>query len=272
MEDLLLSPGERALFVAALASLVSEGVRAHGLWGNATAGAMSTLVGSDSSVIVLQCGHLTFAFGSGISDEMLRSVGRPPDAPSVTPDDSTPVRTRAWCREASSDAPATSSAQALADHASLHRRYEAIGLTANLGVEGGGRASMACHFRVPRMGAETQRKLEMLRLLLPVFQATTRERLIALSAARRSREQAVIQTPPPRRPSLRILREKCGLTARELEVAHHLVAGRSNAAIADSLGISPYTARHHTERVLGKLGVKSRAEVPVTVQDIVQRL
>jgi DNA-binding CsgD family transcriptional regulator len=51
-----------------------------------------------------------------------------------------------------------------------------------------------------------------------------------------------------------------GLTGRELEVAHLLAEGRSNAAIARTLSISPHTARHHTQRVLGKLGVHSRAE------------
>jgi DNA-binding CsgD family transcriptional regulator len=56
------------------------------------------------------------------------------------------------------------------------------------------------------------------------------------------------------------LRTRFGLTGRELEVAALLSDGRSNAAIAAALGISPHTARHHTQRVLGKLGVHSRAE------------
>jgi DNA-binding NarL/FixJ family response regulator len=51
-----------------------------------------------------------------------------------------------------------------------------------------------------------------------------------------------------------------GLTARELEVAMLLAQGRSNAAIAKTLQISAHTARHHTQRVLAKLGVHSRAE------------
>jgi DNA-binding CsgD family transcriptional regulator len=51
-----------------------------------------------------------------------------------------------------------------------------------------------------------------------------------------------------------------GLTARETEVAVLLAQGRSNVAIAKTLGISTHTARHHTQRVLGKLNVHSRAE------------
>jgi DNA-binding NarL/FixJ family response regulator len=51
-----------------------------------------------------------------------------------------------------------------------------------------------------------------------------------------------------------------GLTPRETEVAALLMQGRSNTAIAAALQISTHTARHHTQRVLTKLGVHSRAE------------
>jgi DNA-binding NarL/FixJ family response regulator len=50
-----------------------------------------------------------------------------------------------------------------------------------------------------------------------------------------------------------------GLTSREAEVANLLVLGQSNSAIAEQLEISPHTARHHTQRILAKLGVHSRA-------------
>jgi DNA-binding NarL/FixJ family response regulator len=51
-----------------------------------------------------------------------------------------------------------------------------------------------------------------------------------------------------------------GLTARETEVAMLLAQGLSNVAVAKTLAISNHTARHHTQRVLGKLKVHSRAE------------
>jgi DNA-binding NarL/FixJ family response regulator len=51
-----------------------------------------------------------------------------------------------------------------------------------------------------------------------------------------------------------------GLTPREVEVAMLIAEGCSNSVVARRLGISPHTARHHTQRVLGKLGVHSRAE------------
>lgn len=52
-----------------------------------------------------------------------------------------------------------------------------------------------------------------------------------------------------------------GLTPREAEVALLLARGRSATGIAADLGIAWNTARRHSERVLGKLGVRSRAEV-----------
>ena len=57
------------------------------------------------------------------------------------------------------------------------------------------------------------------------------------------------------------LQHEYGMTPREVEVALLLSEGLSNSALARRLVISPHTARHHTQRVLGKLGVHSRAEV-----------
>lgn len=57
------------------------------------------------------------------------------------------------------------------------------------------------------------------------------------------------------------LRAMYALTEAEVEVTMLLALGRSNAQVADARGISPHTARRHTERILHKLGVRSRAEV-----------
>jgi DNA-binding CsgD family transcriptional regulator/PAS domain-containing protein len=54
------------------------------------------------------------------------------------------------------------------------------------------------------------------------------------------------------------LRTRYGLTVRELQVASLIMHRLSNTEIARMLGISPHTARHHTENVLAKLGVRSR--------------
>ena len=56
-----------------------------------------------------------------------------------------------------------------------------------------------------------------------------------------------------------------GFTRREAEVALLLAAGNPNAIIAEALGISEHTARHHTRHVLVKLGVHSRARAAAVV-------
>ncbi|HEX2778174.1 MAG TPA: helix-turn-helix transcriptional regulator [Gemmatimonadaceae bacterium] len=62
-------------------------------------------------------------------------------------------------------------------------------------------------------------------------------------------------TPPDDRVS------RLRLTTREADVARLLAQGQSNARIASLLAISPHTARRHTEAVMLKLGVHSRAAV-----------
>ncbi len=57
------------------------------------------------------------------------------------------------------------------------------------------------------------------------------------------------------------LRSLYHLTEREIQVARLLAGGQSTSDVAASLGVSTHTARHHTERVLAKLGISSRAAV-----------
>lgn len=68
-------------------------------------------------------------------------------------------------------------------------------------------------------------------------------------------------------PSRDALMKRFGMTSREADVALMLSRGARNAAIATELHISPHTARHHTENVLGKLGVHARAEVARAIAD-----
>jgi len=63
------------------------------------------------------------------------------------------------------------------------------------------------------------------------------------------------------------LEHRYGLTPRELEVAKLLARGKSNAAIAEELRISAHTARHHTQRILSKLAVHSRAEAGAKLRE-----
>jgi DNA-binding CsgD family transcriptional regulator len=74
----------------------------------------------------------------------------------------------------------------------------------------------------------------------------------------------------PRRtevPSVATLVARHGLTPREAEVALLLRQGKPNRAIAAALRITEHTARRHTERVLTKLGVSSRAAVASALAD-----
>jgi DNA-binding CsgD family transcriptional regulator len=57
------------------------------------------------------------------------------------------------------------------------------------------------------------------------------------------------------------LRERFRLTDQEIRVAREVAAGRRNDEVARCLGISPHTARRHTEHILDKLGIASRAQV-----------
>jgi DNA-binding CsgD family transcriptional regulator len=62
-------------------------------------------------------------------------------------------------------------------------------------------------------------------------------------------------------PDASVLQSRFGLTRKQVIVAEFLAQGRSNSQIAKALFISPHTARHHTEHVLFKLGLDSRAKV-----------
>jgi DNA-binding CsgD family transcriptional regulator len=57
------------------------------------------------------------------------------------------------------------------------------------------------------------------------------------------------------------LSRRFGLTRQEARVAVMLADQRSNREVADRLGVSVHTARHHTERVLAKLHIHSRHDV-----------
>ena len=54
-----------------------------------------------------------------------------------------------------------------------------------------------------------------------------------------------------------------GLTEREREVLTLVAAGRANDEIADSLVITPATAKTHVSRIMSKLGARDRAQLVV---------
>ena len=85
-----------------------------------------------------------------------------------------------------------------------------------------------------------------------------RDALPAWGGARRRPGRRPAAPPRGVRPGRRPRRG--GPDPPEAEVLGLLGAGLSNAEIADRLVISRKTAEHHVGRVLGKLGLRSRAE------------
>lgn len=57
------------------------------------------------------------------------------------------------------------------------------------------------------------------------------------------------------------LHERFSLTVREIEIVRGLAKGMSTKELAEACGISPHTARRHTEKVFTKLGVRNRAQI-----------
>jgi len=82
-----------------------------------------------------------------------------------------------------------------------------------------------------------------------------------------ARPCAVVVVAPrhAQRRSAEELRERYGLTQREVEVAYLLAGRKRQRELAEILGISVHTARRHTERVLQKLGIGRREQVRAVV-------
>jgi predicted ATPase/DNA-binding CsgD family transcriptional regulator len=88
---------------------------------------------------------------------------------------------------------------------------------------------------------------------LPLAQIVATARNVTVSSAR----------PPATALSLDHLVPPCGLSPRELEVVHLLVAGKTDRQIGEELFISPRTVSKHVGAILLKLAVGSRAEAAV---------
>ena len=97
------------------------------------------------------------------------------------------------------------------------------------------------------------------RLVAGIETVAAGESLLAPSLTRRLIEEHV-RRPPPVEGVPPVLR---ALTERELEVFDRMARGRSNEEIAAELVVAEVTVKTHVNRILAKLGLRSRVQVVV---------
>jgi DNA-binding NarL/FixJ family response regulator len=97
-------------------------------------------------------------------------------------------------------------------------------------------------------------------LLLAIRVVATGESLLAPSVTRRLIAAYISRPGGAPRPAIDGLDE---LTAREHEVLKLVAAGLTNAEIAQTLQLSPLTAKTHVSRILMKLGARDRVQLVV---------
>jgi DNA-binding CsgD family transcriptional regulator len=83
-------------------------------------------------------------------------------------------------------------------------------------------------------------------------------RAAALDAGQRV---AVVMERTPRSDVVSLVLAAYGLTARESEVAAHVLLGLSTQDVSEVLGISEYTVQDHMKSIFDKTGVSSRKEL-----------
>lgn len=78
----------------------------------------------------------------------------------------------------------------------------------------------------------------------------------------------LVSLEPLTAPPVQVLLQQSGLTSREAEVASCLMRGSTAKRVAVDLGISLHTVRRHTERILEKLGLRSKTQLAAVVHDL----
>jgi DNA-binding CsgD family transcriptional regulator len=72
---------------------------------------------------------------------------------------------------------------------------------------------------------------------------------------------AVVMEPSPPTEVAALMLDAYGLTPRESQIAQHAIHAFSTEAVADALGISPYTVQDHLKSIFDKMGLSSRREL-----------
>jgi DNA-binding NarL/FixJ family response regulator len=84
-----------------------------------------------------------------------------------------------------------------------------------------------------------------------------------VSAVKRVAEGHLVLDPQLAKPEALKGERDSGLTARELEILRHIVAGKSNKEIAAELGLSANTVGVHRANIMDTLGIHKTAELVV---------
>jgi DNA-binding NarL/FixJ family response regulator len=84
-----------------------------------------------------------------------------------------------------------------------------------------------------------------------------------VSAVKSVAEGHLVLDPQLAKPAALKGERESGLTARELEVLRHIVAGKSNKEIAAELGLSANTVGVHRANIMDTLGIHKTAELVV---------
>jgi DNA-binding NarL/FixJ family response regulator len=84
-----------------------------------------------------------------------------------------------------------------------------------------------------------------------------------VSAVKRVAAGHLVLDPPLAKPAALKGERDSGLTARELEILRHIVAGKSNKEIAAELGLSANTVGVHRANIMDTLGIHKTAELVV---------
>ena len=84
-----------------------------------------------------------------------------------------------------------------------------------------------------------------------------------VNAIKRVAEGQLVLHPQLGKPEALKGERETGLTARELEILQHIVAGKSNKEIAAELGLSANTVAVHRANIMDALGIHKAAELVV---------
>jgi DNA-binding CsgD family transcriptional regulator len=128
--------------------------------------------------------------------------------------------------------------------------------------------------RVERWMASQQSRLDNqkpLELLKPLRAEVSRRRFVLRYLPGQEVHPGALLLREERRSPRQQSLDALGLTAREAEIVGYVIRGETNAAIGETLHVSPATVKKHLENVYAKLGVRGRGRLTAFVFDVLER-